>query len=71
MRYDERDCMRYFRGTILLDLDVLHSFPFFILSSFCDKLIRNDLNCTLSRIVNFLTQALTFVCALSRTTYND
>ena len=45
---------RYFRGTISVDLDVPLSFPVFILSLFCDKLICNDLNCTLSHIVNFL-----------------
>ena len=46
----------YFRGTILVDLDVPLSFPDFILSLFCDKLICKDYNCTLLHvyIVNFL-----------------
>ena len=54
---------RYFRGTILVDLDVPLSFPVFILSSFCDNLICNDLNCTLSHKCKLsMTQAPRFVC---------
>lgn len=47
--------LRYFRDTIFVDLSVPLSFPVFILSFFVTHLSKcNDLNCTLSLIVNFL-----------------
>ena len=51
----------YFRGTILVDLDVPLSFPVLHLSSFCGKLINVPILTVLCHVRNFWSRIVNFL----------